>query len=181
LNFNCIPTFLNNVLDAAVGKANALKIAADEAAKSFAAMLGAQTAARTTNIPSASAIVPLTPGEVIAKNVYSKLDRLDAKKGYLSTGGIVPKYFATGGLSRGTDTIPAMLTPGEYVIRKSAVDALGVGALNNINSGRSSSNSVYNYSLSVNVDGTSANANDIARMVMSEIKKVDQQRIRGVR
>ena len=176
------PTFLNNILDAAVGKTTALKIAADEAAKSFAAMLGAQTAARTTNIPSAAPVAPTaqTPqqwmADIVSKNVYRKMDRLG-----LSTGGMVPKYFASGGLSRGTDTIPAMLTPGEYVVRKSAVDALGVGALNNINNGKSSSNSVYNYSLSVNVDGTSANANDIARMVMSEIKKVDQQRIRGVR
>ena len=96
-------------------------------------------------------------------------------------GGIIPKYFARGGMSRGTDTIPAMLTPGEYVVRKSAVDALGVGAMNNINNGKASSNSVYNYSLSVNVDGTSSNANDIARAVMSEIKKVDQQRIRGIK
>lgn len=179
------PGFLNNVLDAAVGKTNALEAAAKSATAAFAALLAAQVAARTTNIPSAVPAVTapstITVSDIIAKNVYSKLDRLDAKKGYLSTGGIVPKYFASGGFSRGTDTIPAMLTPGEYVVRKSAVDALGVGALNNINNGRSLSNSVYNYSLSVNVDGTSANANDIARSVMSEIKKIDQQRIRGIR
>ena len=172
------PTFLTNVLDAAIGKTNSLKKAADEAASSFAAMLGKQEAARITNIPSES--MAQTPqqrmADIVAKNVYRKMDRLG-----LNSGGLVPKYFASGGLSRGTDTIPAMLTPGEYVVRKSAVDTLGVGALNNINNGRSASNSVYNYSLSVNVDGTSANANDIARVVMSEIKKVDQQRIRGIR
>jgi len=98
-----------------------------------------------------------------------------------NTGGIVPKYFATGGLSRGTDRIPAMLTAGEYVIKKSAVDSLGVGTMNSINNGNIPSSPVYNYSLSVNVEGSNNSADDIARTVMSEIKKIDSQRIRGIR
>ena len=36
---------------------------------------------------------------------------------------------------RGTDTVPAMLTPGEFVIRKSAVDKIGVGNLAALNAG----------------------------------------------
>lgn len=58
---------------------------------------------------------------------------------YQSTGGLIPEYHS-GGLpvginwkSRGTDTVPAMLTPGEYVLRKKAVDSLGLGFLNNLN------------------------------------------------
>ena len=44
----------------------------------------------------------------------------------LSTGGMVkPKYFSVGGLSRGTDTVPAMLTPGEFVMNKKATKAFG--------------------------------------------------------
>jgi len=38
---------------------------------------------------------------------------------------------------KGTDTVPAMLTPGEFVIRKSAVDRIGVGTLQALNSGSS--------------------------------------------
>ena len=34
---------------------------------------------------------------------------------------------------KGTDTIPAMLTPGEYVMRKKAVDRLGVPFLQRLN------------------------------------------------
>jgi len=34
----------------------------------------------------------------------------------MAKGGIVPKYFANGGLAQGTDTVPAMLTPGEVVL-----------------------------------------------------------------
>ena len=36
---------------------------------------------------------------------------------------------------RGTDTVPAMLTPGEFVIRKSAVDKIGAGNLAALNAG----------------------------------------------
>jgi TP901 family phage tail tape measure protein len=54
-----------------------------------------------------------------------------------SSGGVA--YRAGGGSifqPKGTDTVPAMLTPGEYVIKKSAVDRVGVGTLSAINSGR---------------------------------------------
>jgi hypothetical protein len=39
---------------------------------------------------------------------------------------------------------------------------------------------VYNYSVNVNVQ-TDANAEQIARQVMTQIKRVDSQRIRGNR
>jgi hypothetical protein len=68
-----------------------------------------------------------------AENEVQKATR--AKKLGLNTDTTVHK--ATGGSifsPKGTDTVPAMLTPGEFVIRKSAVDAVGVNALKNINS-----------------------------------------------
>lgn len=46
--------------------------------------------------------------------------------------------FASGGTVPGTgnsDTVPAMLTPGEFVLRKSAVNKIGVDKLNKINNG----------------------------------------------
>jgi hypothetical protein len=47
-------------------------------------------------------------------------------------------HFARGGMVNGgsgvRDDVPAMLMGGEYVVKKSAVDALGVGFLNRINS-----------------------------------------------
>jgi hypothetical protein len=102
----------------------------------------------------------------------------------LSTGGIVPKYFAAGGFAMGTDTIPAMLTPGEFVIKKYAVDDFGVNNLKAINNGsyseNSDSNSVYNYNLSINVKSDS-DPNQIAQTVMAQIKQIDAQRLRGNR
>ena len=56
-----------------------------------------------------------------------------------AAGGLI--YRAGGGSifqPRGTDTVPAMLTPGEFVIRKSAVDKIGVGALTALNNGNAS-------------------------------------------
>ncbi len=48
-----------------------------------------------------------------------------------------PVYLAKGGFAlmrpHGTDTVPAMLTPGEFVIRKRAVDSIGANVLAMIN------------------------------------------------
>jgi hypothetical protein len=97
-----------------------------------------------------------------------------------SKGGLIPKYFAAGGYAMGTDTVPAMLTPGEFVMSKYAVDTYGVENMKAINSGSSVGDSVYNYNLNLNVK-SDANPDDIARAVMVQIKSVDAQRIRGAR
>jgi hypothetical protein len=114
-----------------------------------------------------------------------------------SMGGLIPKYFERGGFAgmggsgalkftmgsfaRGTDTVPAMLTPGEFIMSKYAVDSYGVDTMRKINNGDSISGTVYNntYTLTVNAK-TDANPNDIAQAVMSTIKRVDDRRIRGV-
>jgi hypothetical protein len=96
-------------------------------------------------------------------------------------GGIIPKRFALGGFAKGTDTVPAMLTPGEFIMSKYAVDSYGVDNMRKINNGDSVGGTVYNntYTLTVNAK-TDANPNDIAQAVMSTIKRVDDRRIRGV-
>ena len=67
------------------------------------------------------------------QNLYEgRLNRVTS-----AMGGIIPEYHSkglgVGFMSRGTDTVPAMLTPGEYVLRKKAVDSLGTNFLNNLN------------------------------------------------
>jgi len=99
---------------------------------------------------------------------------------YKAAGGLIPKHFASGGYARGTDTVPAMLTPGEFVMSKYAVNTHGVDKLKAINNGDSVGDSVYNYSVSVNVKSDS-NPDEIARAVMMQIKQVDGQKIRGNR
>ena len=80
----------------------------------------------------------------------------------------------------GTDTVPAMLTPGEFVMNKFAVQTHGIGKMQAMNNGQSAGDSVYNYSINVNVRSES-NPDEIARTVIAQIKSVDAQKMRGVR
>ena len=90
------------------------------------------------------------------------------------------QFLASGGYAMGTDTVPAMLTPGEFVMSKYAVNTHGVDRMKAINNGNSVGDAVYNYSISVNVK-SDANPDEIARSVMAQIKQIDSQKIRGSR
>lgn len=66
----------------------------------------------------------------------------NVKPSYPHTGGLIgadgslTQYRARGGSifrPKGTDTVPAMLTPGEYVMRRQAVQTFGVDFMKNIN------------------------------------------------
>jgi TP901 family phage tail tape measure protein len=106
----------------------------------------------------------------------------------MRAGGGLVNYMANGGSPKfikpswaktmGTDRIPAMLTPGEFVINRPAVSKIGVQPLNSINNGEYPGGSVYNYNLSVNVSSMS-DPNDIAQTVMAQIRRVESQRIRS--
>jgi hypothetical protein len=115
-------------------------------------------------------------------NIGDRVDRNKNNspfKGY-ATGGFVSSRFAQKEFNMGTDTVPAMLTPGEFVMNKFAVQTHGIGKMQAINSGQSVGDSVYNYSISVNVKSES-NPDEIARTVIAQIKSVEAQKIRGVR
>jgi len=104
-----------------------------------------------------------------------------------ANGGMVMPRFSFGGYAMGTDTVPAMLTPGEFVIKKSAVDRIGSATLNKINgyadggivggSSTSVGDSVYNININVRSD---SNPDQIAQVVVNQLKRIDSQRIRGI-
>jgi TP901 family phage tail tape measure protein len=136
---------------------------------------------------------------------------------YYPLGGMIP-YKADGGMfnSVNSDSVPAMLTPGEYVIKRQMVNKYGTKLFDKLNGGMlpnfgqnryrfntpafanvssgldidpsasagnsmavSDNSSVYNsYSVNVNVSSTT-NPNEIARVVMKEIKNMDNQGIRS--
>ena len=146
----------------------------------------------------ASAVVKLTISKVNTQ--IEQLKKITQRKMY---GGKV-KYMATGGMAIGSDTVPAMLTPGEFIVNKAAAQQFGpmlqsineskypsmlggmggstVVPINNVSTSMSdNSTAVYNYNLGFSINGSNSNANDIARAVMTEIKNVDAQRIRGQR
>lgn len=100
--------------------------------------------------------------------------------GFRSNGGIIPEYHSDGDIigvdwkPKGTDTVPTMLTPGEYVLRKKAVESLGINFLNNLNkygnkalqsnSGQTIINNVYNTNnakISQNIDNKSQYLNGL--------------------
>lgn len=86
---------------------------------------------------------------------------------------------ATGGYITGpgtgtSDSIPAMLSNGEYVIRSAAVDRIGVGTLNAINSGR-----VPHFAEGGSVDGTEAEAAVAGGSVTFNISAVDAESFSG--
>lgn len=70
------------------------------------------------------AIAQMQPSE-IQKAVRNSIQRKAA-------GGFIEK-FANGGFSSGTDTVPAMLTPGEFVVNKKSAQKIGYASLNRMN------------------------------------------------
>jgi hypothetical protein len=134
-----------------------------------------------------------------------------AGRGFSPFSGLRELRFAQGGLVPGlgnTDSVSALLTPGEFVIKKDSVQKYGVELLKMLNEGTltpdlsgptfdmaglespsssvssstKSASSVYNnsYSISVNVKSES-DPDQIARTVVDQINRVDSQRIRGNR
>ena len=90
----------------------------------------------TANVDTSGAVSAINAGgdyvRSIADNAVGGGDQLG---GYISRNGSA-LYRAKGGSvfkPRGTDTIPAMLTPGEYVHRKQAVDYFGTDFMRRVN------------------------------------------------
>lgn len=124
----------------------------------------------------------------------------------VNAGGMIPKY-AAGGVAGmgGRDSVPALLTPGEFVMRKAAVKKYGAATFAQMNmgafsmptysAGRMSVMSaapsggmtsieapVYNtYSVNVNVPNTNADPELIANRVMTKIQQLDRSNIRSLR
>ena len=221
------PGLVNSASNAAVDKAAADKAVADKAKAEAERLAKLQVVPNFT--PSIKMPEPtLRPGDKgfigpvvpIPTAVTSKTTRrfMPEDRLALANGGMVPKYMPMGGLvpymsgggifkPKGTDTVPAMLTPGEFVVRKSIADQYGqmLEALNNgkytsfdtptyssmnnnvkvglgaAGSSANNSSKVYNYNVGINVNNTNAGADDIAKAVISEIKYIDSQRLRGQR
>ena len=123
-------------------------------------------------------------------------------------GGVINKYSIGGNVlgSGSRDSISAMLTPGEYVIRKTMVDKYGIPMLSAINQGAFSmpkfnvgrvassvspsaiTNSAEinapmynNYSVNVSVSNSGASADEIANKTLMKIKQLQSTQIRSGR
>ena len=154
------------------------------AAAAAEAKLVADAAAADAAADAAKAAADLAAALGLATGAVPDINSVSNRKAYSGTvvaqssGGIIPKYFSVGGFARGTDTVPAMLTPGEFIMSKYAVETHGIKKMKSINNGTYEGSTVYNYNLSVNVDGTDASPDDIARVVINQIKQLEGQRVR---
>lgn len=76
--------------------------------------------------------------------------------------GEIARFAAGGFVGQGTDTVPAMLTPGEFVVNRNAVQSLGSGAMNAINNGVAPvQNTTFNIEL--NIETTEPVTEDFVR------------------
>jgi hypothetical protein len=138
-----------------------------------------------------------------AEELQRLTDKIKKKISGRMYGGAITKYMAFGGRAVGSDTVPAMLTPGEFIVNKTASKAYGpmlkslneskypsmlgrnstpnMPVINNSTSLSDNSTAVYNYSLGFNINGSNSDPRDVARAVIKEIKNIDNQRIRTQR
>ena len=80
---------------------------------------------------ASSNILGLIPGFNLISDLFSNILHNGGQVQGYNTGGMVPlQGYATGG---GVDNVPAMLQEGEYVMRRSAVESIGIENLNRMN------------------------------------------------
>ena len=147
-------TILNTLVNQAI--ASAITALTSQTATATTEITGATTAAAIRNT-SAAALTTASTLEVTNATIAAGIRSASSVVGFASRGGFV-RAFAKGGpvmpspehvsnraqgLARGgrpskipaSDTIPAWLTPGEFVVRKGTVDKLGVDFFRSINNG----------------------------------------------
>ena len=151
-----------------------------------------------------------TPNTTLSSSAYTNPVSVSGGQKYGGQihyrGGLIKKY-ATGSFiygDGGRDSVSARLTPGEYVMRKSAVSKYGQTMFEKMNMGAFSmptydlgmstsapvqasagvsniSAPVYNnYSVNVNVPNTNANPDEIANKVMMRITQIDSANVRSL-
>lgn len=128
----------SNSMKSSIMFAGASAIIQSVSMMTFAGSLNAVQASANTAFHAvsnlANAIGRLQDKEITIKvNILGGLGHLakGGMAGYYASGGNVLEGFP--GMASGTDTIPAWLTPGEYVIRRSAVGMFGSRLMDRIN------------------------------------------------
>lgn len=120
---NELVSFINGkVGTVSVGLSDPSKSVVDNLLANIQANLGKRT------VYISSAFAPTTGS---LAGIFDRKQYGGIIKGF-AEGGIVPQYLASGGISKGTDTVPTMLTPGEYVVNKSSTNRFS-GIIDSIN------------------------------------------------
>jgi len=75
---------------------------------------------------------------------------------------------------KGTDTVPAMLTPGEFVVRKPMVDKYGSGMMKSINAGTYAGGGIVSY---LSNGGSTLNKKQIEELLAGDATTIKSKRI----
>ena len=207
-------TTIKNTLIGAGAAIVAGKKALDDALAAANVALANAKAAQNTSPqlkydPKTKKMVPVAFGGLIGYMGGGKVNRyaMGGNVNYKGSTEPAPVRMSIGNLVPGlgnTDRVPALLTPGEFVVRKSvAQENLGLlQALNGdvfpgmkggmganaimapiTNTVMEGSTTLYNnsYSVNVNVAGTNSSADEVANVVIRKIKGMNDRGIRGSR
>ena len=100
--------------------------------------------------------------------------------GFAHTGGLIKdngdiQRFAYGGQVQGQDNVPIMAQAGEFIMRKSAVDEIGVNTLAKLNKGEAEVGGTVN-TININIDGNIIGNEEFVReSLIPEIERTVQR------
>jgi len=99
---------------------------------------------------------------------WDEIDLIPGSIARLAEGGIVPGF----GKSIGTDTVPAMLTPGEFIMSRPAVNSIGLDNLRSMNAGKpaAAGNQTVNIEINFNDAQIGMDKNLIRDKLLPEIR-----------
>jgi TP901 family phage tail tape measure protein len=121
---------INTELTAVESKIKAVENETSKSAKNTAAILASWQALKSKTITLTENVNRIITTTNIVNTSYTSSGKPPAGKMYggkilpMNYGGMVPSYFAAGGRV-GSDSVPAMLTPGEFVMNKAATKRFG--------------------------------------------------------
>jgi hypothetical protein len=121
---------INTELVAVESKLKAVEAETSKSAKNTKAILDSWQALKSKTITLTENVNRIITTTNIINTVYTSSGGKSTGKMYggkvmpMNYGGMVPKYMASGG-SVGSDTVPAMLTPGEFVMNRAATKQFG--------------------------------------------------------
>lgn len=150
-------------------KAPKIKISAPKIPKVDLSPSGISNAISTSLEGAADLLAQADPSQLFANldftnKIWEKVLEFVKNILKLNTGGLVPG-------SGGTDSVPAMLTPGEFVVNEPAVSSLGLPALEQINNGQMPgdiNNNTITINFTINTSGELTEA-DVKSKVMPPI------------
>jgi TP901 family phage tail tape measure protein len=121
---------INTELTAVESKLKAVETETSKSAKNTAAILASWQALKSKTITLTENVNRIITTTNIVNTSYTSSGKPPTTKMYggkimpMNYGGMVPSYFASGGRV-GSDSVPAMLTPGEFVMNKAATKRFG--------------------------------------------------------